>query len=91
MCCSESDLEGALDQVQNYSFEGTNLAANTLRTYKSDVPDFRRSCQGLRLIREATHELISREKSVTILTNVIPQGNIPAPTLDQSYRPVDSL
>ena len=44
LCCSESDLEGALDYLPSYSFEGTDLTANTLGTNERDVFDLGRPC-----------------------------------------------
>src|SRR5947208_1640472 len=50
------------DTSESYLLEVTNLTANTLGTYESDVFNFRRSCQALCLIREAAYELYQRRR-----------------------------
>jgi len=62
-CCAaaRATWKGS-DTPQSYSLGVTNLTADTLGTYESDVLNFRRSCQALCLIREAAHKLFRRRK-----------------------------
>jgi hypothetical protein len=56
-CAAARAIWRGSDTCEGYSLEVTNLTADILRTYESDVLNSRRSCQALCLIREAAHEL----------------------------------